>query len=134
MGSLEQRKDKICIAFQRIILVVLLRIDCRGQSARSGVRRSLQVIYAFLMEPRGLGNKVWQQGWTQPLPLVLLGKCMILVLATHSWGICERKTPGSQRGTLVPGESSKRSSHSSLLVPRDQQEGKMSPSWQGKLI
>ena len=133
-GVLSRGKIRFALHFKRIILDVLLRIDCRGQSARSGVRRSLQVMYAFLMEPRGLGNRVWQQGWTQPLPLVLLGKCMILVLATHSSGICERISPGSQRGTLVLGESSKRSSHSSLLVPRDQQEGKMSPSWQGKLI
>ena len=56
-GVLSRGKIRFALHFKRIILDVLLRIDCRGQSARSGVRRSLQVMYAFLMEPRGLGNR-----------------------------------------------------------------------------
>ena len=61
-GVLSRGKIRFALHFKRIILDVLLRIDCRGQSARSGVRRSLQVMYAFLMEPRGLGNRTKPSG------------------------------------------------------------------------
>lgn len=82
---------------------------------------------------QGPGKQGVAAGVTQPLPLVLLGKCMILVLATHSSEICERNSWFPKRDTCAR-ESSKRSSHSSLLVPRDQQEGKDVTILAGKLI
>lgn len=61
-GVLSRGKIRFALLFKSIILIVLLSIDCRGQSARRGVRRPQQVMVCFPDGIRGPGKRGVEAG------------------------------------------------------------------------